>query len=272
MAELTDIDETSAVELRALVASVFGIKRPIPDGSVALHTASKVGKLDGSEILLDDQPIERTRLEKIKPGQHRIEVRLEGFETFIWVGRVRPGRVTRVGVQFVPTGKGPTPLLMTATAALPAQLAPSSPAPASTVDEVPSAEAELTQPTGSPRVFTWLLGGTAVVATAVGILHGVQVLDRERALEPYEAEASRACQANQTCGMSLCETPDRPGLCEEGEQSELIANVSFALAGGLAAGAIVAFFVEDDEPETVAVTVGLAPTPGGAAASVRVRF
>lgn len=281
--DLTDIAADSAVELRLYVAAVFGVKKKPPPGEIGLFVASEIGKLDGAEVLLDDKKVPRSLLASVAVGQHRVEVRQQGFETFIWVGTVRPGRRTKVGVTFIPTKSEPPvatpPLVTTPPITTPpiARLEPRpTPAPPPPVDATPPDTTPAptpVQPKKGGRVVTWLLGGAALVAGGVGGFYGVKVLGDRKTLDDMQAELTDACLDDPSCGRKdVCDFDGKPQACIDGGRHAAISTVAWISAGALAAGSVVAFFVEGSSGDDVEVSGAIVPTGEGAAASMLVRF
>jgi len=276
-ADLTEITPDSAEEIRVHVAAMFGVKRRAPPGKLALYVASDIGKLDGAEIMLDDKQIPRASLNKLPAGQHRLEIRQQGFETFVWLGRVRPGRSTRVAVKFVPTRPADAPVADPTPPVVARMPEPKRAAPAA--DPAPeSSPAIVTTPAKrekSGRVISWIFGGATVAAAAVGLVHSVFVLEGQSEMEEKLGILEAECSGIESCRTSpredkLCLTPPGGGLCYKGRRDAAVATASWIGAGVLAAGTVLAFFLEPSGEPTV--TGGVAPTDGGAAAALHVRF
>lgn len=255
---LTDVDAQSAGEFAWHLKKAFG-GQPAPlTGGLKLYTASKVGTLEGADIRVDDQTVTVSGLDRLKPGRHRVEIRQTGFETFIWMGDIRPLRVTRVPVRFEPKqilAKVP-----------PAALAPDTTPPITSTPLAaePDAEAQVaTSPSEEPRlVMTWIFGATSLVALSAGAIFAAQTQNLE----------------DRAVGLGLtCVAPnDGNEVCVDGRARQTQQFIAWGAAVGLGAAAVAAFFLEDG-PEIVSgdsakVSMGLGPTRGGMAASVLVEF
>ena len=281
-AEMEQIAPDSDEELRVHVAALFGVKRKPPPGKLVLYVASDIGKLEGADILLDDKLVTRESLVKIAAGRHRLSIRQQGFETFVWIGNVRPGRTTRVPVKFVPTGqlavKKQSEVTPPVVARMPEPEPEPDPEPAP-VDEVAAPTVETPAPEvddgGGPRIITWIFGGVTLAAVGVGAAHGVFVLQGQGDLHDQLEALKLECSAIESCRTStredkLCLTRTGHEICEAGDRDAAIATAGWITAGVLAAGTVLAFFLEDSGGP--AVTGGVAPTDGGAAAALHVRF
>lgn len=256
--ELTDLDRDSAVELRLQVARAFGVKREPPPGSIGLFVASPVGKLDGAELKLDEQVVEPPALKSIPAGQHRLEVQQRGFEPFLWVGQVRPGKETRVGVELKPLRNG-------AVAAVPVPADPTRGIGAEPSDAAPAVTTEpAIEPSGPNYLLPGILGGAAVGAGLVALVQGLRV-------SSIESDLSAFCDANPaSCSPTsdaVCRA--RPEDCDAGESAATMSTALWITAGVLAAGSIVTYFLAGDG-EPAAYDTELAPSEGGA--SVFLRF
>ncbi len=267
-AELTSVDAASAAELRVHVAAAFGVRREPPTGAIVLSATVDLG---GAELLLDDKKIPPSLLSRVPPGEHRLELRKSGYETFIWVGAVRPGRPTQVAVNLT--------LSPVATRGMP-------PIPGAPVDVAPPpdpAPGRAPAPPASGRLWTWVLGGAAVVAAGVGTAFGLRVMALESDLTEASARLSAACNDDPTCVQTrsgeqttVCAFEEASRDCDAASSAATISTLAWVAAGGLAVGAVTAWFLEapPDEPPAarVEVTAGVAPLPGGGAASVQLRF
>ena len=69
---------------------------------------------------------------------------------------------------------------------------------------------------------------------------------------------------------NVCADATRDPRCDDGESAALVTNIGWALAGTFALGAVIAYFAEAPDERTVEADVGVAP--GGASASLRIRF
>ena len=241
-AELADVGAGSSKELRWHVATALGARPPPLMGRIVLMSASKMGSLDGARILLDDQTVPLSALEQVNPGRHRIEVRKTGFRTFVRMVSVKPGRDTPVRVSFVPREAPP----------------PSPPVASNPPPIIPPTASVRVEESSGP-VWTWILGAGAVVAAGTATVFGVQVLGLESDAESAELN---------------CESEHRSDdICSDGRSRALMANVTWGVAGALAVGAVIAYFVESGgESEDSSTRVGLSPTPGGVSAAFEVEF
>ena len=234
--ELSDVGRASSKELRWHIATALGAQPPPLMGRISLQ-AGRAGALSGVTVLLDDRPIRKSDLHHINPGRHRIEVRREGFEPFVWMGVVRPGRATPIRVRL---NRNPPPGRVSSDAVPPEVLA---------VEE------------SSGPLWTWILGAGAVVAAGTATVFGVQVIGLESDAE------SRPLDCN---GMD-----ENADLCVDGRNRALMANITWGVAGALAVGAVIAYFVESDsdsDDTTTATQFGISPTDGGVAAGVLLSF
>jgi hypothetical protein len=286
--ELVGVDAESGPELRWHVAKGLG-RDPGPlSGGIELYTASKVGALEGAEVFLDDTRVTPAALAALAPGKHRVAVHQQGFETFIWLGQVRPGRATRVGVVFEPkrvaAATPPPPAPPPAAAPPPpptvtrpppvASAPPPGPPPAAAPPPPPATPPPgvvTPGPARGPRLlFTWVFAAGAVVAGSAGTIFAVQTQQAEREVN----DAPLACYDETAVDW------DHP-TCQRGRSRELMQFVAWGATGAFAAAAVAAFFLEDgpelfsqtrDGGEGATVRVGVAPGPDGVAAGLRVDF
>lgn len=273
---MQNVDADSVTEFRWRLARAFG-RDPGPlTGAINLRTVSKSGTLSGAELLVDDRPVSAIALKTLAPGEHRIEVRQRGFETFIWMGKVRGGRTTHVAVDFRPKTAAPavasTPAIPTPpiATARPDDSASPAPEPAPSLggpEAAPPAGVQGTRgPDTAPRlVYTWIFGAGALVAAGAGTVLAVQT----RKLDQDTKDDTPLFCAEST-------DPDwNSDTCRKGRSRQTAQFVTWGLVGALGVGAVVAFFLEDG-PSVLSgdddVALGFGPTSGGVAGSLRVRF
>ena len=252
---LEDVGEASEAELRYHVAKALGAKPAPLTGKITL--VAEPGALDGAELFLDDKKVPRGALAKVEAGKHRLDVHQRDHEAFIWIGEVKGGRETVVQVELVP--KRPAPPVAVAVPP-PVERRPDAPsAAAAGAPEGPAAQVFTPGPEEDEggRVYTWVLAGSAAVAAGAGVVLGLRVLSQE----------------DQVVREGL----DCPGAdydaagCASGRRTALFTNLAWGAAGGLAVGAVLAYFLEDAGDDQ-AVDLGVAPTSGGAHATFRLRF
>lgn len=279
-AELLGVDEESVPEFRWHVAKGLGSNPGALLGGMELYTASKVGALAGAELFLDDTKVEPAALANLTPGKHRLEVHQQGFETFIWLGQVRPGRTTRVGVVFEPKRVASAP---------PAEVSPPPPAEVTPpiestppVVSVPPPPPALPPPpppplpppgqTEAPKlVFTWVFAAGTVLAASTATIFMVRTYqaDQEVNKEPHMI----ACREETDADWNS-------DVCRRGRSSLLIQWIAWGATAAFGGATIAAFFLEDgpeffsktggeDEPT---VRWGVAPGPDGVSANLRVDF
>lgn len=272
-AELTDITADSRAEVAWHASKALGGKPPPLQGGIALLMGSSIGTLEGAEFFLDDKKVSRAALEKLSPGNHRLEVHQRGFETFIWIGDVKPGRQSEVRVELKPT--------KVATASPPpppppaVETPPVSPPPPAAVPPPPS-NTVVTGPNDSQPIFyTFFVGGAAVLAAGTGVVFAVigkESNDKLHELEEENGEGLYSGCVTEKPDTELCNEvnryEDRRRLGEVGNYA------AFITAGVLAATAVTVFFIEwsAGDESSMDVAVGLAPTDGGAAAGMTVSF
>ncbi len=258
-AGLRDVSGSSREEIAWHVATALGL-RPAPlTGRVELTNDLQVGSLEGATVLLDDRIVLLSALEQMNPGRHRIEVRQDGFEPFVWIGMVRPGRNTKVPIRFVPRprfGEDEEGAFADAPGAVPPDRGSSPVAEAG-----PIAGADAIDDDSGP-LWTWILGASALAAAGTATVFGVQVLS-------LESDAESA-------GLD-CDGDDRNAdTCADGRSRALLSNVTWAVAGALAVSAVVAYFLETDSPEAdgaaMSTRVGVAPTQDGVSAAIEITF
>lgn len=252
---LSDISGGSGPEIRLHVAAVFGVKKRLPGGSLVLRSPAGVS-LEGAALMLDDAPIDRAGLDNVTPGSHRLSVRSEGYETFVWTGNVRSGVATEVPVDLAPL-----------------ELPQGEPV-AGTDESGPSGLSVTTEaPEESPLVMTWILAGTAVGAAVVGTIFGLRKLSLANEIETAQNEVNEACDSGADpakCGYSVCDH-ERAGDCESADSAATIATVSWVAAGVVGAAAIGAYLIEAD-PAEPGWDAAIGVTGDGGFASVRMRF
>jgi hypothetical protein len=245
---LGELDAESGPELGWVAARLLNPSRAAPAGALTLAPASGTDLL-GAELLLDDRAVSAQALATLEPGRHRLDVKKKGFEGFIWIGEVRPGRSQRVEVRLEPRVAG------RATVETP-------PIGARSAADADRARVGATVEPGpaprSSRVVTWVLAGGTLVAAGVGGIFGARVLS-------LEDEAS-------TARLDCAGADFDADTCASGRTSATVANVGWAVAGGLLVASAVAFFVEAPDEREPATQIGLAPRAGGAEATLRVRF
>jgi len=276
-AELTGVDEESVAEFRWHVAKGLGRDPGVLSGGMELYTASKVGALAGAELFLDDSKVEPAALANLTPGKHRLEVRQQGFETFIWLGQVRPGRSTRVGVVFEPkrvASSPPPPVAPPPPAPPPEVTPPIKTAPPPVVKAPPPPVLPPPPPPVAPKeepklVFTWVFAAGTVLAASSGTIFGVRTLQADKEVD----DIPLSCYSEDDVDWN------HP-VCKKGRSSMLIQWVSWGATAALGGATIAAFFLEggpeyfskadgEDEPT---VRWGVAPGPDGVSASLQVDF
>lgn len=265
-ATLYDVDPDSAGEFRWHVARAFG-RDPGPlTGRIELHTSSKIGSLAGAELFVDDKPVPAGALQRLPVGEHRVEVRKAGFETFIWLGPVRGGRATPVAVHFEPKTTPAVP----GPSAIPETPAIADPPPptlgATPAQPDPPLSTEQAVEPAPQLVYTWVFGASALVAAGAATVLAVQT----QKLEDEVTDLRLACKTPEDRDWDH-------DTCRSGRSRETIQFVVWGVSAALAGGAVAAFFLEDgpslfDDEPSQAVVWGIAPTPGGVAGSLQVRF
>jgi hypothetical protein len=245
---LGELDAESGPELGWVAARLLNPSRAAPAGALTLAPASGTD-LSGAELFLDDRAVSAQVLASLEPGRHRLDVKKRGFEGFIWIGEVRPGRSQRVEVRLEPRVAGRAV----------AETPPIGARPSVDPDRAKVAVAAEPSPTApSSRVVTWVLAGSTIVAAGVGGVFGARVLSLE----------SEASEARLDCSSADFEAD----TCASGRAAATVANVGWAVAGGLLVASVVAFFVEAPDERDASPQLGLAPRAGGAEATLRVRF
>ncbi len=257
-AELREVDAASELELRWHVEKALGFKPAPLFGTLNLVTASKMGSLEGAEIFLDDKKVPKVALERLEPGQHRLEIIQQGFENFIWVGVVRPGRETAVMVSFEPK---------TVAVAPPADVTPpiaeAPPPPVTLTPEIVASG----PPEDEPKLrFTWIFGAGAIISATVGTVAWLMFTTSTK--PEAERVAGDPASPEEERVRKLAE------LNDQASRQKNINYVSTGVAAGLGVATIVAFFLEGGPDlfgrDDTQVAVGI--TPDGAHATFELRF
>ena len=274
---LEDLGAESLPHVRWVVSKALGGKPPPLTGALALVIGGDEGSLDGAEILLDDKSITEASLAAIPPGRHRLEVRQKGYESFIWMGNVRPGSETLVTVKFKSKLSVPPP---PPEVTPPISKAPPPPPPVKSqpgqsgqpggpkVGVSPPPSTTITQDVQKPRLFkTWFLLGAGVASLAAAfpfVVIGKNANDRLNEINSDNPGLYNFC-ATSDSPMTQCE--DIRG----DRRTVLIASVgnisAFALAGVFGALTVWQFFAEDGP-----LLFSASPTADGGQASMRLRF
>ena len=150
----------------------------------------------------------------LDPGQHTVMVRAGGYQERREDLSVAAGTQEELSIELSTVGE-----------------------PSQAPEESPRVEAQ-PEPTQAPilkrrRVWTWVLGGTALAFAGAGVGTGLAARGK---VDDYE-------KCKSSCGA----------VKNEGQRLQTMTNVAFGLSGALLAGAVVAFFLEgrsDDEPST----------------------
>ncbi len=228
--ELSDLVLESAGDIRPIVALAFGVHRDSPTGQLQLYIASDVGRLEGAELLLDEKPVTAAELATVPSGKHRLEVKQKGFEPFIWIGAVRSGQETRVGVGFVPN-KNVEPLPQPV-----AVLTKPSPKPSPSAAPAVTETSAVAPAKGPNYLVPAILGAVSIGAGVFATIQGVRV-------KGFESDDASKCDQNP----ALC-VPDAcaafPEDCSSARSAATMATVGWVSAGVLAGGAIVAYLIE----------------------------
>jgi hypothetical protein len=267
---LTDVAGESAAEVRVYVANLFGKKRELPPGSIALVVARGGAELSDTRIRLDDKAATEKDLKRVSPGSHRLELTKVGHQAFLWQGQVHAGRETKVQVlleplvaqKLTPPPKLPDPAV---------DLTPK-PKDAPPPDEAqPKVAAKVETDSGGPRIFTWILSGGAVAAGVVGAVFGVQKLSLDSEISQAQDVRNEACRAGDvaSCNRSVCDDTLAED-CGSADTKATVATVAWVMAGAFAVGAVAAFFVET--PDEPAFEGAVIPRVGGGDVALRVRF
>lgn len=268
-AEMRELAVESAPELRFHVARAFGGKPAPLLGSLELVVSGRDTSLEGAEYFLDDEKVAARALQKVAPGDHRLSVHRQGYESVIWMGEVLPGRKTSVKIEWKAAATPPPPPPVVAVtppiepSGGPPKVTLNPPPPAAPPPVAPPVEARV-EP--QPRLmFTWIFASGALVAGATWGVLGAQVLDRERQATDQMLDCAGGDQDKDTCSG--------------GRKLATFTNVAIAATGVLLGASVAAFFLEDgptvlfggEEPKA---TAGVGPTEDGrgVAAAVSVRF
>jgi hypothetical protein len=293
-AKLSDLKPDSAEELSWHTETALGGKPAVLGGSIVLMMGSSIGSLEGAEYFLDDNKVPKSQLDAIVPGNHRLEVHQKGFETFIWIGEIKKGRAEQVKVELKPKGSlaydppPPSEGLVTP---------PVSPPPPEVETPEVSAEpppppitAVTTEKEGEGKiVYTFVIGGAAVIAAAVGVAFSVIGLKAQSALkERSNLENYHACTGATLVDDNGQPVNPQPASLDKDstacaafqpytdrlETATIGHRAGYISAGVLAVGAIAVYFLERSSGESTetGVAFGVAPTDGGAEASMMMRF
>jgi hypothetical protein len=167
-----------------------------------------------AQVLVDGQPasLENGAL-FLDPGPHTVLVTATGYQEQREDLRAAAGSTDELSIELRVSAQeepGPAPEV--------------APARASTPADAPSASR------ARRRVWTWVLGGTALAAgtTALGL-----GLATHRTQEDFDR-----------CATAEGGTPDCSGVADQGQRLQLGTNLTAGLAGAFLVGAITAFFVE----------------------------
>ncbi len=97
--EMTALDRGSDKEFGWHVQRALMGKGPPLTGALKLVLPSGV-PLPNTHVRLrlDGSAVTRGQLSRVTPGRHRLEIRQEGYQPFIWRGLVRPARDTTIRV------------------------------------------------------------------------------------------------------------------------------------------------------------------------------
>jgi hypothetical protein len=284
MKELDDLSSDSVPEFRALVSEALGKKRSLPAGSLQLLVTGKIGGLEGAELLLDDHRIEAGEMSSIAPGRHKVEVRQKGFEPFVWNGPVRPGKPTRVPIEFEPTplALAPSPVALATGGSPPPKLGADPTPPIETAAASPAAATVEASPEPAPSRTPWFtlsFGGAALAAGVVGLVEGLEVQSSEHRLHDYCADPATSANCAgpndpPSAREKVCDFQKQE--CDAGRRAALISSVAWVAAGGFAGATLLSYILESKAPSAPpaalaadrGVKFGLVPGPGGLAASV----
>jgi hypothetical protein len=188
-----------------------------------------------AQVEVDGEPVTLTDGQLfLDPGTHTVVVRAPGYVEEKKELQINEPRREQLTIELRVAGAPETEASATASA--------------------PEAPVEQEQtPPKRRRVWTWVLGGTAVAAGLVGAGLGVGALNKNGEYE------------DKDCGSS----PECSDLKSSGQALQLGANVSFGVAGALLAGSVIAWFLEGRSSEHAPKTA-LYLTPWSA--GVRGRF
>ncbi|MFT3925174.1 MAG: hypothetical protein QM778_21740 [Myxococcales bacterium] len=172
----------------------------------------------------------------LDPGNHSVVVRAAGYQEARQDLQIVEPRREQLSIELRVAGSNepePTAVVQLAT---------------------PTSQGPTTEPTSArkPRIWTWVLGGSAIAAGGIGIALGVVASGKN--------DDFKACQKNgDSCGS----------LKSEGQGMQLGANVSFGVAGALLAGAVAAWFVEGRRTEGDKPSTAFYVNPWGAGVTGR---
>jgi tetratricopeptide (TPR) repeat protein len=212
-AALADHRKPLAEKARVEVAELLARAREF----VAVYKLSV--QPEGAQVLVDGEPVAlRDGQLFLDPGSHTVIVRAPGYEEARKDLRIdEPGR-DELSIELRVAGQD-TESAVELGASAPQQAQPSS-APA--------------QPETRRRLWTWVLGGTAVAAGAAGVGLGLAARGKH---EDFLA----------------CDT-DCSALKSKGQSLQLGANIAYGAAGALAIGAVVSWFVEGKREQPARLT------------------
>jgi hypothetical protein len=301
--EVPALDNIAIEELRYAVAALFGDRRPSPPkrpdapGGIALIPANSEVSLDDVEIFLDDKKFPLTALRNLPLGQHQLEVHKPGHEPFLWSGAVRAGQQTKVNVELRPiagqvdatpevAAKKETQGAVKETPpkkADPETYAVVDPKPKESAFDTASVTTEV-GPEEPELFYTYVLGGSAVALTAVGVggwayLNSIEgrLLDSCGGEEQVEILMSGEKRCKRA-GFTGCDE-GAGGRCTRGEVASAMTFVGFIGGAVLGAATVAAFFVEDgpdylspDPDDRGELGAAIFPTDGGFAATFSGRY
>ncbi|ABS27953.1 PEGA domain-containing protein [Anaeromyxobacter sp. Fw109-5] len=168
----------------------------------------------------------------LPPGSYEVALALEGYERIAMEIAMRSRAAHVLDLQLRPSQ--PAPVASTAPATQPSGPAGQPPKPDLALRAAPPAAgahdaadvglSAQTAPREKRRIYTWIAGGTAVVAAAVGGYYGWSARRAESALHDGDGDAN----ANASDATSRARR----------------ANVLYAVAGSAAAAGVTLFFVE----------------------------
>jgi hypothetical protein len=264
--EIDDIDQNAIDEFRFHVALALGDKKVAPPlGSIALQVPPEIGGPDGLEIFLDDRKSPPSALKSLPPGDHRVELHKEGFDTFVASAFVRPGRETVVSVSFErqkPAEAVTTEREDTHPTESRADPDPKTNVPTLVAPVQKETATQIEAPVEPPREekphlrYTWWLGGATIVATVVATTAWLFILHEESVINNICANpdvVSPAC--THLAAMKPCESGDDP-VCARGNTASVVTFIAWPIAGILAVATAVAVYFE-------ALSVPSTPEPDG---------
>jgi serine/threonine-protein kinase len=212
-----------------------------------LELAPELEGLEGLEILRDGKSVPRALWGTpvpVDPGEHALEVRAPGHETF--------------RTAFRGEGEGKTETLqLPALKRLPESADPpsgqqGSPAGAGAVsmEDAPSDGS-------AQRTSGLVLGGLGVIGVGVGSFFGLRAIQKNK-------------DAEESCSGSSCSTPAGVELTNDALNAARISNVAFIAGGALLAGGVVLYLTAPKQQEVARVQ--MVPTVGGAQLSLGGNF